>query len=400
MLSLLSNKPHFGGEKVVNTPLKVFVTYSHKNTKAKDQLITRLGLLKRDGIIDIWHDNEILPGDKWHDAIFSTLAGSDLLLYLTSANSLESENCNKELAAALNAEIRVIPIILEHCDWQNHHLSDFQALPDRGLPITKWNDQSDGWQNVVDGIRKAVDETQTQAKPLSESIQNRRLAEWVFQQGNFLMMLKQTNKAIEAYSHAIDLSPHIASSYNNRGVAYNNRVDLDQAIKDFNRAIQLNDNYAEAYYNRGVIYSEKEDFGKAIKNYNKAIEVKPKYAEAYYSRGTAYGIKGDYNCAIADFNIAIQLKTDYTEAYSNRGNAYNSKGEFNQAIKDYTKAIELNPNYADAYYNRGGTWLYLGEREKAKLDLMTARELGMDAITALDEILRDHDRAWKTLGNI
>ena len=85
----------------MNKPLKIFITYAHKNTAAKYELITRLALLRSEGIIDIWHDNEILPGDKWRDAIFSNLADSDLLLYLTSANSLESENCNKELAGAL-----------------------------------------------------------------------------------------------------------------------------------------------------------------------------------------------------------------------------------------------------------------------------------------------------------
>ena len=142
----------------MNKPLKVFITYSHKNTAEKDELITRLALLKREGIISIWHDNEILPGDKWRDAIFDNLADSDLLLYLTSTHSLDSENCNKELASALNAEIRVIPIILENCDWLNHRLSDFQALPDKGNPINKWQPKSDGWQNVVDGIRNTVDE--------------------------------------------------------------------------------------------------------------------------------------------------------------------------------------------------------------------------------------------------
>ena len=75
-------------------PLKVFITYSHKNTAEKDKLITRLTLLKREGIISVWHDNEILQGDKWRDTIFSNLDNSDLLLYLTSAHSLDSENCS------------------------------------------------------------------------------------------------------------------------------------------------------------------------------------------------------------------------------------------------------------------------------------------------------------------
>ena len=55
--------------------LKVFITYAHcKNSEAKDKLITYLAVLKQNGLIDVWHDNEILPGDKWRDAIFNNLA--------------------------------------------------------------------------------------------------------------------------------------------------------------------------------------------------------------------------------------------------------------------------------------------------------------------------------------
>ena len=95
-----------------------------------------------------------------------------------------------------------------------------------------------------------------------------------------------------------------------------------------------------------------------------------------------------------------ELNQECAETHYNRGLAHSKKGELKLAIKNYTKAIELKPDYADAYYNRGGAFLRLGEREKAKSDLATARNLGSDAIVAVDKILRDYDRAWKTLGNL
>ena len=95
-----------------------------------------------------------------------------------------------------------------------------------------------------------------------------------------------------------------------------------------------------------------------------------------------------------------ELNQECAEMYYNRGLAHSKKGELELAIKNYTKVIELQPDYAEAYYNRGGSFLRLGEREKAKSDLATARKLGSDAITALDKILQDYDRAWKTLGNL
>ena len=95
-----------------------------------------------------------------------------------------------------------------------------------------------------------------------------------------------------------------------------------------------------------------------------------------------------------------ECNQECAETYYNRGLAHAKNGELKLAIEDYTKAIELKPDYADAYYNRGGAWLRLGEREKAKSDLATARDMGSEAITALDKILQDHDRAWKILGNV
>ena len=95
-----------------------------------------------------------------------------------------------------------------------------------------------------------------------------------------------------------------------------------------------------------------------------------------------------------------EVNKECAETYYNRGLAHSKKGELELAIADYTKAIELKPDYADAYYSRGGAFLRLGEREKAEADLATARNMGADAITALDKILQDYDRAWKVLGNL
>ncbi len=221
--------------------LKVFITYAHKNSEAKDELITSLAVLKQNGLIDVWHDNEILPGDKWRDEIFNNLADSDMLLYLTCRYSLASENCNKELTAALNPNIRVIPIILEHCDWKNHKLSEFQALPDKGRPIydiNEWIPESKGWQSVVDGIRKVIKEMQAQkqSSPTITPEEIKFLSDSMVQKGNFLMMLKQIDDALKAYSRAIELSPNNTAAFNNRGVAYHGKGKLDLAVKDYNIA--------------------------------------------------------------------------------------------------------------------------------------------------------------------
>ncbi len=393
-------------------PLKVFITYSHEDTDSKDKLRQCLAVMEQQGLITIWHDNEILPGDKWYKKISKNLNDSDILLYIVSASSLASKNCNKELADALSGEIRIIPIILEDCDWQNHQLSDVQALPDQGKPINEWQPESKGWQNVVVGLQKVVE---IMRPNVSDDVKE-TLPEWVFQQGNFLMMLGQSDKAIEAYSHAIELNPNNTIAYYNRGIAYGDKGAHDHAISNYSKAIDLQPDYTDAYYNRGNTYSDKGVYNRAITDYNKAIELNPDNAMAYCNRGIAYNCKGAYNRAIADYNKAIELNPELAESYNNRGIAYGSKGAYDRAIADFSKLIDLNPEFALAYHNRGNTyhnkgaydraiadfsksidlnpefalayhnrgmcWLHLQNWQEARSDLTVAKSIGEDIIAA------------------
>ena len=410
-------------EKAMSKPLKMFITYAHKNTKAKDELVAHLAVMKREGLISIWHDNEITAGDTWRDAIFSNLDDSDILLYLVSAYSLASENCNKELAEALNADIKVISVILEDCDWKNDRLSDLQVLPEKGKPINTWRPRAKGWQNVVEGIREAIMELQSKADPLSTKSERELHAEIAFQRGNVQSLLGQTDMAIEAYSNAIHLNPRDARAYNNRGVDYGEKGESDLAIRDFYKAIDLKPDYDLAYNNRGAVYRKDGEYDKAIDDCDKAIQLKPDYAEPYSNRGAAYRNKGDYDRAIKDYDMAIRLKSGFVEAYYNRGLAYHEKGELDlaikdysraitlnpklfhpyynrgnvylqkgdldSAIKDYSKAIELNPELGPAYCNRGETWLRLKEWDKAKVDLTAAKDKGIDIIAAFHNGYKD-----------
>ena len=404
----------------MSEPLKIFITYAHRNTSKKEELKTRLTFMEQQDEITIWHDNEILPGDRWREAISNNLAESDILLYLVSADSLASKNCNKELSEAkknTDKNITIIPIILEDCDWQRHKLSGIQALPDSGKPINEWQPKSTGWQSTVEGIRKVVKKIVDSRVKSTPDQQDRKeqlagLGQHLLSMGNFRMMLGQVETAVETYSYAIKLQPNFSEAYNNRGIAYEDKGKLDQAIQDYNKAIELKPDLAEAYNNRGIAYRVKGDFDHAIQDFNKAIDLKPDYAEAYNNRGNAYRDKGEFDHAIQDFDKAIELKPDFAEAYNNRGNAYRDKGEFDHAIQDYNKAIELKPDFAEAYINRGNAYsdksefdqaiqdfnkaidlkpdfaeayfnrgivgLILGEWEKARADLTTAKNMRMD----------------------
>ena len=231
----------------MSKPLKVFITYSHKDTAAKNKLIILLAELERENSINVWHDNEIIVGDRWRDTIFKNLEDSDILFYLVSTSSLDSEICNMELVKSLGRKTRVIPIILERCDWPNHQLSDFQVLPDKGKPISEWQPESRGWQNVLDGIRRVVDAVQVQIDPSSGILQENIQAEQIFQNGHTLMMLGRIDEAIEAYSDTLKLNPHHAGAYANSIF-----VDLlrkkEQYFPDVTKPVVLTEGSLDTHY--------------------------------------------------------------------------------------------------------------------------------------------------------
>ena len=362
----------------MDKPLKGFITYAHKNTTAKDELIMRLDVMQQQNKLVTWHDAEMIGGDKWREEIFKHLADSDILLYLVSAASLASKNCNKELAEAVSSDIRIIPIILEHCDWKHHQLSEFQAFPDKGKPISEWQLEDKAWQDVVNGIRKTVDKMQAQVDSSSKTSEKELRAELAFQQGSVFIMIGQMNKAIEAYSRAIELYPNNPATYNNRGVAYYIKGDYDRVIVDYTKVIELKPDDAKAYYNRGKIYQEKDDLDLAIADFNTVVQLKSDYTEAYIDRGIACYDKGEYDLAIEDYTKAIHLNPNHPNAYNNRGNAYIGKGEYDLAIKNFDKAIDLEPNNTMFYNNRGGAYGKKGDFDRAIEDFNKVIEFRSD----------------------
>ncbi|STZ00117.1 Uncharacterised protein [Moraxella lacunata] len=141
---------------------KVFISYSHKDEAFKDSLIEHLSSLKRRGVIESWNDREIKAGDEWSDEINAHLNDADIVLLLISSSFNASEYCTStELKGALekheNSEALVIPIILRACDWQDLPYSKLQGLPKDGRPIQSWVDKDEAWLDVIDGIKKSIE---------------------------------------------------------------------------------------------------------------------------------------------------------------------------------------------------------------------------------------------------
>lgn len=156
------------------TPIKVFISYAHRDEDFRLELNDHLSNLQRQGLIAGWHDRQIVPGQEWADQIDQALNEAQIILLLVSARFLASDYCHdKEMGRAIerhNAkEAVVIPIILSACDWQGTPFSKLQALPKDAKHIKSWPDRDEAWLDVVRGLRKVINgirhSTPSEARP-------------------------------------------------------------------------------------------------------------------------------------------------------------------------------------------------------------------------------------------
>lgn len=154
--------------------VKVFFSYSHKDETLRDKLEVHLAMLKRDGLIESWHDRRILAGDHFGQAIDQKLQEADVILLLLSPDFLASDYCYEiEKKVALervrNGEAKLISVILRPCEWQKTDLPDFMATPTDGKPITTWADQDSAFLDVAKSIRSAVEDVAKAKKVISSA---------------------------------------------------------------------------------------------------------------------------------------------------------------------------------------------------------------------------------------
>ena len=151
--------------------MRVFLSYSHKDGEALQRLRTHLAPLRRQGHIEAWYDREILAGSELDAEISVELESCQLFLLLVSPDFLASDYCyEREMSRALerheNGEVRVIPIIIEPCDWRSSPLGRLKALPNDGVTVSEWPNQNSAYLDIVNELRRIVTADDAPSSPV------------------------------------------------------------------------------------------------------------------------------------------------------------------------------------------------------------------------------------------
>ncbi|HEY0754065.1 MAG TPA: TIR domain-containing protein [Ktedonobacteraceae bacterium] len=142
-------------------PIDIVFCYARSDEADLQKLKRQLKPLERVGLLRLWYDRMILPGEDYARVIERRLDMTQLILLLVSGDFLASDYCyDIELRRALErrqrGEVEIIPIILRPCLWQDTPLGPLQALPTNGQPII---DASHGphedyaWMSVAEGVK-------------------------------------------------------------------------------------------------------------------------------------------------------------------------------------------------------------------------------------------------------
>lgn len=141
--------------------VNVFFSYSHRDEALRNELEIHLSALKRQGLIDTWHDRRIDVGKEVDHSISEHLEKAHIILLLVSPYFIASDYCyDVEMKRALTrheaGEARVIPIILHPCDWRGLPFGKLMATPTDGKPVSKYPNQHDAFLEITTAIRNAV----------------------------------------------------------------------------------------------------------------------------------------------------------------------------------------------------------------------------------------------------
>lgn len=136
---------------------RVFISYAHEDEALRQELDKHLMSLKRQGLVDVWKDRCIPPGDEIDQAIDDELGKADIILLLISPAFIASNYCYAiEMEEAMRrhaaGEAKVIPVILRACKWQSLPFGKLRATPTDGKPIRLYADIDSAFLEVINDI--------------------------------------------------------------------------------------------------------------------------------------------------------------------------------------------------------------------------------------------------------
>ncbi len=209
------------------------------------------------------------------------------------------------------------------------------------------------------------------------------------EQGLSFFEKQEYDKALKAFSKAIDENADVTDVYFYRANTYMALEEYEKSIEDYNFVVSHDNSNIDAVYNRGNAYYELGKYKNAINDFNVVLKKDPQFVEALQSRGSAHFNSENYKNALTDFKKAVELQPGAGTWYD-LGNAHFMLGDFSASVDDFSQAIEHDSANSDYFFNRALSYFYLEIYSEGCKDLEQAAILGdKEAEGYFDELCKD-----------
>jgi tetratricopeptide (TPR) repeat protein len=124
------------------------------------------------------------------------------------------------------------------------------------------------------------------------------------------------------------------------GGFFQERGEHERAIEAYTIAIDSMADFWPGYAARGDSYAALGEWDLAISDYDAALIIAPDLVSALYMRGRAYEALGEPTLAQADFENAIAQLPDFALPYFGLGDLLYAQGEYAEALAHYQSYLQ------------------------------------------------------------
>ena len=171
---------------------------------------------------------------------------------------------------------------------------------------------------------------------------------------SFVFILRNYGKAIALAGRAIDTGKAsgaddrlLSLAYLIRASAYLSTRALSEAEADIGQALELNPHSAFGFQQRGALHGLRGHYQRSIADYSRSIEIEPRFGP-YFLRGITYLKTKQLARARNDLTRAIAIDPNRANAFYWRGVARLVSGKRRLAMSDFRKTLALNPDHRGA----------------------------------------------------
>ena len=314
----------------------IFISYAHNDADRVFEIVSELDRQN----CRIWYDDGITPGSEWPEDVASHLNSASMLMAFISNNSMNSENCRREINFALSKGKPFLSVVLEKTEMPLG--MEMQLSAHRS--ILRYN--YGNWEDFIGNILKCPslapcrgqnvqgNAPRTQEPAMSEAKREIKLIS-LFTEAAALAEKGEYAKELDLLLSNAELGSKSASYMIKVGRAYRRLGYNHKALEYYEKARELDPKDPTIYSNIAIVYVTAGEYSEGKPFFEQAISM-AEAAPLSVSTGDLASIYGNYARCIGMLGD-IRGAKKYLKLAKDKG--------YNEAyFNDVCQTLHINPN--------------------------------------------------------